>query len=511
MVLWRPRVVAPSPSHRASGNADDRNNGGAGQGARKRHLSTPRRTVGEKGAKRPRVALAAADVTPSQVTRRAAPAASRGRHFHVHQALRSHMAAWGPRMRKEVEEVASRRGLQLPPRPLLVGTDCSGLDAPVFALRALQLPRGFQHVFCCDVDAKKRKFLQANSPSAQVYNDMLRRDHSQLPEHDLYVVGFPCKPFSRLHVGTQGFKERAARPFQAVLKTLREKKPLIAVLENVSGLRTYLERIHRELYKLGWYEVLTIEVDPWDMGEPVRRRRFYFLLVRTDVAVAKGTVLDDHVRALLSVGMSRTRATPAERLLRNDSPHVTAHQRRATARVFARRPKHIAAQDQQKWRKAHRGHSISRLHTPVIGLSQRSEEVLGIKLAEAGLSDLSSQTNIDVSQSLSFSRFTEFIPTITPGSQIIVGQLRRLVVPIEKCVLNAVPVHEAIWPTEEEFSDTDIADLGGNTMHLMAVAKAMLCAAVLVDWSSQRLSDRTAPGSRPAVWPTRPREIRTAK
>ena len=209
MVLWRPRVVAPSPSHRASGNAAGRNNGGAGQGARKRHLSTPHsRTVGEKGAKRPRVALAAADVTTSQVTRRAAPAASRGRHFHVHQALRSHMAAWGPRMRKEVEEVASRRGLQLPPRPLLVGTDCSGLDAPVFALKALQLPRGFQHVFCCDVDAKKRKFLQANSPSAQVYNDMLRRDHSQLPEHDLYVVGFPCKPFSRLHVGTQGFKER---------------------------------------------------------------------------------------------------------------------------------------------------------------------------------------------------------------------------------------------------------------------------------------------------------------
>ena len=186
---------------------------------------------------------------------------------------------------------------------------------------------------------------------------MLRRDHSQLPEHDLYVVGFPCKPFSHLHVGTQGFKERAARPFQAVLKTLREKTPLIAVLENVSGLRTYLERIHRELYKLGWYEVLTIEVDPWDMGEPVRRRRFYFLLVRTDVAVAKGTVLDDHVRALLRVGMSRTRATPAERLLRNESPHVEEHQRRATARAFKR--KHIAAQLKQKWRNVHRWHPIS--------------------------------------------------------------------------------------------------------------------------------------------------------
>ena len=244
------------------------------------------------------------------------------------------------------------------------------------------------------------------------------------------------------------------------------------------------------------------------MGEPVRRRRFYFLLVRTDVAVAKGTVLDDHVRAWLGVGMSRTRATPAERLLRNDSPHVTAHQRRATARFFTHRTKHIAAQDQQKWRKAHRGHSISRLHTPVIGLSQRSEEVLGIKLAEAGLCDLSSQTNVDVSQSLSFSRFTEYIPTITPGSNIVIGQLRRLVVPIEKWLINAVPVHEAIWPPEEEFGDTDIADLGGNTMHLMAVAKAILCAAVLVDWSSPGVLARHVLGSRPAVRPSRPREIR---
>jgi hypothetical protein len=291
-----------------------------------------------------------------------------------------------------------------------------------------------------------------------------------------------------------------------MLNTLRKQLPVIAVLENVSGLRTYLERVHRELYALGWYEVLTIEVDPWDMGEPVRRRRFYFLLVRTDVAVARGAELDEHVRALLSVGRSNTRATPSERLLRNESPHVVEFHRRAAGRGHTGGP--AASRGQQKWRESHRGRPIHRLTNPVIGLSQKAEEVLGIKLAEAGMRDLSLQTNVDVSQSLSFSRFTEYIPTITPGSQIVIGQLRRLVVPIEKCLLNAVPVHEAIWPAEEDFSDTDIADLGGNTMHLMAVAKAMLCAAVLVDWSSPRLSVRPAPGSWPDVRPARPREIR---
>ena len=506
MVMWRHRTNASAPSSHSSGNADGRNTGGAGQGVHKRPHSTSHM---EKGAKRPRAALAAAGVTTSPGTRIAALAASQGRRFHIHTALTSHLATWGPRMRKEVEELARRRGLHLPPRALRVGTDCSGLDAPVFALKAVQLPSGFRHVFCCDVNAKKRKFLQANSPSAQIYHDMLRRDHRQLPEHDLYVVGFPCQPFSRLHVGTKGFKERAARPFQAMLDTLRVQKPMIAVLENVSGLRTYLEKVHRALYALGWYEVVTIELDPWDMGEPVRRRRFYFLLVRTDVAVARGTELDDHVRALLSVGMSSTRATPAERLLRNDSPHVQEYQRRAALR--ARACNRVVARGQQKWRESHRGHPIQRLSKPVAGLSARATEVLGIKLAEAGVRDLSIETNVDVSQSLSFSRFTEYIPTITPGSQIVIGQLRRLVVPIEKCLLEAVPVHEAIWPTEEDFSDADIADLGGNTMHLMAVAKAMLCAAVLIDWSSPRASGRVAPGSWPAVRPARPREIIAAK
>ena len=68
-----------------------------------------------------------------------------------------------------------------------MGTDCSGSDAPLIALRAVQLPYGFRHQFSSEVDTKKRSFLKANFPGVVVHHDMLKRDHAQLPHIDVYV------------------------------------------------------------------------------------------------------------------------------------------------------------------------------------------------------------------------------------------------------------------------------------------------------------------------------------
>ena len=113
----------------------------------------------------------------------------------------------------------------------------------------------------------------------------------------------------------------------AMVRTISTKLPPIAVLENVSGLRTHLARVHRALHRIGWYEVLTVMIDPYDMGEPVRRRRFYFLLIRVDVAVATGSSLDEHAKALMAVGLRSPlrRAMPAQRMLENSSPEVVEY------------------------------------------------------------------------------------------------------------------------------------------------------------------------------------------
>ena len=246
--------------------------------------------------------------------------------------------------------------------------------------------------------------------------------------------------------------------------------------------------------------MLTVEIDPYLMGEPVKRHRFYILLVRTDVAVARGQQLDEHVQALLQVGLREDRATPAQRMLPNDSPHVREYLHDDTSKRAASQQGGVA------------GRAASDLATSqgcvsVKGkISARARAVMHAKLSARGLRGLSNDTNIDVAQSMKFARVTSYVPTITPGSVIVVGQLRRVLIPIEKILLNAVPVHEAVWPGE--YTHRDFADFGGNTMHLMAVGKAMLMALALVDWRSARLLHRVPQGVVPEGRVAKPRVIR---
>jgi hypothetical protein len=65
-------------------------------------------------------------------------------------------------------------------------------------------------------------------------------------------------------------------------------------------------------------------------------------------------------------------------------------------------------------------------------LSERQTTLLGILLAREGASKLSAKTNVDLAQSLLFAAFTPYLPTITPNGDVLVGELHRLVSPIEK-------------------------------------------------------------------------------
>ncbi len=168
----------------------------------------------------------------------------------------------------------------------------------------------------------------------------------------------------------------------------------------------------------------------------------------------------------MRVGLRSNRAPPAERLLPDDSPCVKEHLRKLRSKT----PRPPAASRGCTWKTQHEGQMSVRMGQPVAGLSERAESLLGILLAQAGSHDLSPGWNVDVSQSLQFARLSECLPTVTPRSVIVIGQLRRTMLPIEKCLIHAVPVHEVTWPPD--FGDADIADCGGNTMHLMAVVHA---------------------------------------
>ena len=105
----------------------------------------------------------------------------------------------------------------------------------------------------------------------------------------------------------------------------------------------------------------------------------------------------------------------------------------------------------------------------------------------------------DISQSLGRmpSRTDGALPTITPGGHIIVAEAGRCVLPIEKIMLHALPVHRLKIP--HDVSDKEISDMGGNMMHLQTVGVAMVLAMSLVDWlAPSARQPRAAPAAAPA-------------
>ncbi len=382
----------------------------------------------------------------------------------VPEGLRRHMAEWGPRLRRSMEEEARSVGASsdFMQANLAVGTDCSGLDAPILAIRAMGIPH--KHTFSCEINAKTRQFIRANSPQAVVFEDMCRRDHATLPPHNLYVCGFPCKPFSSLRCKSRYLRDPQARPFFAMLRTLRQCLPALAVLENVPGLITVLDKVWQHLHALKWYEVLTFMLDPADMGEPVARPRFYFVLVRADVAVCRGEQLDEVAHRLAHVGLRRCTEPLTNRLLLTSSTEVQQwleRVRRRSASAASRGEKRC------KWQSLHQAHAAASGQVDIEGLSDRTRSLLGIELARAGLSSVCPGFNVDLSQSLGRVRLRrDSCPTVTPGCLMLLGDLGRLMIPLEKCLVHLVPLHDLVLPSD--LTDSDFAILGGNTMHLMS-------------------------------------------
>ena len=163
---------------------------------------------------------------------------------------------------------------------LKVGTDCSGIEAPIMALQKLKIKH--KHLFSSEIDENCRKVIRQNYHPSIIYDDITTRDHNKLPSLDIYVAGFPCQAFSGLRHDAQGFNDPRGTIFFECLETIRLTHPKFFILENVRGLLSHddgntFKTIMKSLKNLKKYNIYSKGLNTQDYGLPQNRPRVYII------------------------------------------------------------------------------------------------------------------------------------------------------------------------------------------------------------------------------------------
>ena len=165
-------------------------------------------------------------------------------------------------------------------KKIRVGTDCSGIEAPIVALKNMGV--NFTHIFSSEINKYCIKSIKANFEPDIIYENMSERNSSELSDIDLYICGFPCQPFS--YAGKRkGMNDDRGNIFWNCLDVIKSKKPKYFILENVPGLLTH---DNRKTWETIWsslndelknyyidYKILNSK----DFGIPQNRQRLFII------------------------------------------------------------------------------------------------------------------------------------------------------------------------------------------------------------------------------------------
>jgi len=166
---------------------------------------------------------------------------------------------------------------------LKLGSDCCGLQTDLLALRLLGVE--VDHVWSCDSSEHIKRRVLRDNPPQNWYDDMVGRDHSNLPDIDLYVCGFPCPSWSVLGQ-RNGFEAKQGQVFYEVVETIRAKLPRFFVLENVKGITQHKKgksfALMKDLLEELPYSISYHTLNTMDYGLPQERTRLYIIGVPKD-------------------------------------------------------------------------------------------------------------------------------------------------------------------------------------------------------------------------------------
>jgi DNA (cytosine-5)-methyltransferase 1 len=174
---------------------------------------------------------------------------------------------------------------------LRIGTDCSGIEAPIQALLQMNIP--FEHSFTCDKDPYALKSIKANYHPKKIYTDITKRKHACLPDIDMYICGFPCQPFS-LMGNKMGTEDSRSNIMYQCIKVIQKKLPKIFILENVKNFK-FIQKGNPFNYLLNQlkniknknkefaYNVYFDILNTKDYGIPQNRERIFIIGIRKDI------------------------------------------------------------------------------------------------------------------------------------------------------------------------------------------------------------------------------------
>jgi DNA (cytosine-5)-methyltransferase 1 len=174
---------------------------------------------------------------------------------------------------------------------LRIGTDCSGIEAPIQALLQMNIP--FEHSFSCDKDKYVIDSIKANYHPKKFYTDITKRKHALLPDIDMYICGFPCQPFS-LMGNKMGSDDSRSNIMYQCIKVIQKKLPKIFILENVKNFKfiqngtpfnyliNQLKNIKNKNKEVA-YNVSFDILNTKDYGIPQNRERIFIIGIRKDI------------------------------------------------------------------------------------------------------------------------------------------------------------------------------------------------------------------------------------
>lgn len=175
---------------------------------------------------------------------------------------------------------------------LTIGTDCSGIEAPIEALHQLlhegELPfNEIKHLFSSEIDKWCIKSIQSNYLTSQIYGNMVERNNETTPSVDLYVCGFPCQPFS-IAGKRGGMNDPRGTVIYSCIDYINKQLPKYFILENVKGLISHnsgetWKVIQELLTKLSSYSITHKIINTKDYGIPQNRERLFIIGIRKDI------------------------------------------------------------------------------------------------------------------------------------------------------------------------------------------------------------------------------------